>query len=60
VKAKTLVVVALKDHALCPSSALDFARLLHAQTLELESDCGHIATGCESQKINEAVAAFLE
>ena len=60
VKAKTLVIVALKDHALCPSSALDFAHLLHAQTLELESDCGHNATGCESQKINQAVAAFLE
>ena len=60
VKAKTLVIVALKDRAVCPTPALDFARLLKAQTLELESDCGHIATGCESQKINQTVAAFLE
>jgi homoserine O-acetyltransferase len=60
VKAKVLVIAALKDHAMCPTPALDFARLLQAKTLELESDCGHIATGCEAQKINQAVAAFLE
>jgi homoserine O-acetyltransferase len=39
---------------------LDFAKLLNARTLVLESDCGHLATVCEAQKVNSAIADFLE
>jgi len=60
VKAKVLVISALKDRAVVPRPALDFARLLHAQTLKLDSDCGHISNGCEAQRVNAAVADFLE
>jgi homoserine O-acetyltransferase len=42
-----------------PQPALGFARLLHAKTLELDSDCGHLAPGCESGKVGAAVAQFL-
>jgi homoserine O-acetyltransferase/O-succinyltransferase len=60
VRAKVLVIPSLKDRAVNPQPALDFAGLLHAKVLELESDCGHIAPGCESQKVNQSVAEFLE
>lgn len=60
VKAKVLVIVAKTDHVVTPGPATDFAGLLHAPLLVLEGDCGHLATVCESQKVNEAVAGFLK
>jgi homoserine O-acetyltransferase len=60
VKAKTLVIVSRFDHVVTPGPAREFARLLHAQMLELDSDCGHLAPSCEAQRTNEAVARFLE
>ncbi len=59
VKAKVFVIVARKDHVVTPQPALDFAALLHARVLELDSDCGHSATACESATISAAVASFL-
>jgi len=60
VKARALIIVALKDRAVVPKPALDFANLIHAKTLVLESDCGHIANGCEEHLVNSTVAEFLE
>jgi hypothetical protein len=40
-----------------PASA--FANLLHAQLIELDSNCGHRVHGCEMQKIGQEVGAFL-
>lgn len=60
IKAKVFVIVARLDHTVTPEPALKFANLLNAETLVLESDCGHLATVCESQKVNSAVANFLE
>ena len=54
-----LVIVGLQDHMVNPQPPLAFARLLQAQTLELDSDCGHLITTCENQKIAAAVARFL-
>jgi homoserine O-acetyltransferase len=59
VKARIFVIVARLDHVVTPGPALEFARLIHSQLLVLESDCGHSAPGCESQKVNQAVADFL-
>jgi homoserine O-acetyltransferase/O-succinyltransferase len=59
-KAKAFVIVAMKDRAVNPTPALDFARLVQAKVLELESDCGHLAPGCESPKVNRSVAEFLQ
>ncbi len=42
-----------------PKPALDFAPLIGAETLVLESDCGHLAPGCESGRVNAAVRDFL-
>ncbi len=60
VKAQVLVVVSKYDHVVTPGPATEFARLMHAQLLELTSDCGHLATSCESQKLQNALAEFLE
>ena len=59
VKAKVFVIVAKYDHVVTPQPALDFAALLHARVLELDSDCGHSATACEGATISAAVASFL-
>ena len=59
VKARVLVIVGLQDHMVNPTPALAFARLLKARTLELDSDCGHVAPDCESSKVGAAVAEFL-
>jgi homoserine O-acetyltransferase/O-succinyltransferase len=60
VKAKVLVVVSLSDHIVTPVPALNFAALLHAETLELKDNCGHSAVECETGKIGAAIAAFLD
>ena len=43
VKAQMLVIVDSQDHMVTPGPALNFANLAHAQVLELENNCGHIA-----------------
>lgn len=60
VKAKVFVIVAKFDHVVTPGPATEFAKLLGAPLLELESECGHLSTSCESAKVNQAVADFLE
>ncbi len=59
VKARVLIVVGLQDHMVNPTPALAFARLLHAPTVELDSDCGHVVTSCEEAKIGAAITDFL-
>ena len=59
VRARVLVVPSLQDHMVNPTPALNFARLIHARVFKLTSDCGHLATGCESKRLYPAVNAFL-
>ena len=59
VRAKVFVVVARFDHVVTPGPAMEFARLLKGPVLVLESDCGHLANSCESEKVNAAVKEFL-
>ena len=42
-----------------PGPATEFGSLIGAKILELESECGHLATVCESGRLNKAVADFL-
>jgi homoserine O-acetyltransferase len=59
VKAKVFVVVSRFDHVVTPGPAIEFGSLIGAKILELESECGHLATVCESGRLNEAVNEFL-
>jgi homoserine O-acetyltransferase len=60
VRAQVLVVPSLQDHMVNPLPAINFAKLIFAPTLELTSNCGHLAIRCEEKKLNDAVARFLE
>ncbi|WP_158748931.1 alpha/beta fold hydrolase [Acidobacterium sp. S8] len=60
VKAKVLIVTATQDHMVNSLPPLGFAKLIHAQTLLLESDCGHMSPGCETARMNPVVERFLE
>ena len=59
VKAKVLVIVSPEDHTVTPQPAMEFAKLLHAELLQVDSPCGHLSTACESQRIDERVRNFL-
>ena len=59
VQANMLIINAEQDHMVNPIPALAFAKLIHAQTLVLTSDCGHMAPGCEIDKVSPAIEQFL-
>ncbi len=59
VKAKVLVISATQDHVVTPGPSLEFGRLLHAEIVRLEGNCGHSAPGCEGAKVAAAVRSFL-
>jgi homoserine O-acetyltransferase len=55
-----LVVADRGDHMVNPTPAFEFAVLLAAEKLDLESDCGHRAPGCEASMLHPRVRAFLD
>jgi homoserine O-acetyltransferase/O-succinyltransferase len=59
IKARVLIIVGAQDHMVNPIPALGFAKLIHAQTLVLDSDCGHLAPSCEMQKVSPVIDRFL-
>ncbi len=59
IKVPMLIINAAQDHMVNPVPALALARLLHAQTLVLDSDCGHSAPGCEAKRIGPVIDRFL-
>lgn len=59
VKARVLVIVNRQDHTVTPGPAIEFARLLHADLLELDDACGHQYNPCDDPRVRTAVAEFL-
>ena len=59
IKANVLVIVSQKDHMVNSEPALSLARKLGTEILELTSDCGHMAVGCEMETIRKAISRFL-
>lgn len=60
VRAKVLSIVNLQDHMVNPNPAIQFVKLIHAQSLELNNDCGHLGPDCEMQRVDRAINKFLE
>jgi homoserine O-acetyltransferase len=60
VKTKLFVIAASKDLMVNPTPALEFAKLVNAETYTFENNCGHLAPGCEMETFKEIVAEFLE
>jgi homoserine O-acetyltransferase len=59
VKAKALIVPSLQDHMVNPHPALDFGKLIHARMLVLDDNCGHLAPGCNTKRIGDAINELL-
>jgi len=56
---KMFIVVADQDLTVNPIPARDFARATNSELLALTSDCGHVATSCESELLTRSVHEFL-
>ena len=59
IKADMLIISATQDHLVNPISAIELSKELNAELVVLQSDCGHGAFGCETEKIKNAVTEFL-
>ena len=59
VKARVMVVASAQDHMVNPTTALELARALHAQVVELSGDCGHLEPGCDKAVAAPKVRDFL-
>jgi homoserine O-acetyltransferase/O-succinyltransferase len=59
VTAKPFFVYATKDMMVNHAATAELAKQLAAEQMALDSDCGHMATGCEYAKVVAAVGAFL-
>jgi homoserine O-acetyltransferase len=59
IKARTLIIVNQRDQIVNCQPALKIAPLIGAETLILDSDCGHLAIGCEIDTVRLRIADFL-
>jgi len=59
VHARLLAIVATADHMVNPDSARAFVEAVHGELLELSGPCGHLANGCEADRVVPAVREFL-
>lgn len=59
-RSRFLIVVATQDETVRPEPARELARLLEADLVELEGDCGHLATVCERERLQNEIRAFME
>src|SRR5206468_2119486 len=50
---------AAPDHMVNPLTAIEFARATKSELITLTSDCGHLATVCETERLTHEVARFL-
>jgi len=58
-KADFFIVVGLQDHMVNPTPAITFGKYVQAPVLKLDSDCGHLISGCERDTIAVTVNRFL-
>jgi homoserine O-acetyltransferase/O-succinyltransferase len=59
IKADMLIIPATQDHCVNPISAIELSKELNAELVTLDGDCGHSAFTCETEKIKNAITAFL-
>jgi homoserine O-acetyltransferase len=59
VTAELLVVAAATDREVDPAPGFAFARMIDAETLELDGRCGHHAPICDQPRLWREVSAFL-
>jgi len=59
IKARTLIIVNRQDRIVNCRPALDVALLITAETLFLDSACGHLAVTCEIDTVRQRITRFL-
>jgi homoserine O-acetyltransferase len=59
IKAKMLIVTSAQDHMVNPIPSTKMAGWLRAKLIVLNSDCGHLAPGCESARLFAEIRQFL-
>jgi hypothetical protein len=60
VKAKSLITVSANERIVNPRPVLSFAKLVRAEVLELHNKCGQVLSECAADRVNSAIAEFLE
>ncbi len=60
IDADVLIIVTPQDHVVTPGPALELAKLLGAETLQLSNDCGHNGLRCDGEQLSAVTQAFLE
>ena len=59
IRAKALIIVGNHDMMVNPRPALEVGKMMHAEIIQLENDCGHLAPDCEADRVVTAVRWFL-
>lgn len=59
-KGEALIIYSSTDNLVSPSANLRAIKDLNAQSLDLNSTCGHYSFDCDIEKISLAVSAFLD
>jgi homoserine O-acetyltransferase len=59
VEAEVLVVTVKQDHMVNPRPAQRFAETLGAESLSLDTPCGHLGLGCKQDTVATTVRRFL-
>jgi homoserine O-acetyltransferase len=60
VKAKMLIINVAQDHIVNPKPAMDFAKLVQAKTVLIDSDAGHLAGNLGNGEARKAVIELLK
>ena len=59
IQTKFLIIVGTDDRIVTPQPARDFAKLIDAQFIELDEDCGHGDPWCALEEFSTLVRGFL-
>ena len=59
VRAGVLAVYSWDDHMVTAGSVAEFARMVHADTLSVRSNCGHVMLFCEQARVAPSIRAFI-
>jgi homoserine O-acetyltransferase/O-succinyltransferase len=60
IRARMLIIVAAQDHMVSPEESIRLAKIARAEPLVLDSDCGHMATGCQEAAFRDRVRRWIE
>ncbi|MEJ2616845.1 MAG: alpha/beta fold hydrolase [Ignavibacteriaceae bacterium] len=59
IKTRVLIIVSKRDHIVNPKPAMDFGKMINAETFIFKNNCGHLSPGCDMKKFVEVVNNFL-